>query len=87
MFSKNLRAVYLYVVCFITLMMVIGGIIATVAAIANYAFPPGWGDDITRLRTLINSIAWWAIAAPIFAFHWWQARKLTNTAENEEAAE
>jgi hypothetical protein len=39
MFSKNIRTVYLYTVCFITLMMCIGGIIATVNAAANYFLP------------------------------------------------
>jgi hypothetical protein len=39
MFSKNIRTVYLYAVCFITLMMAIGGIIATVNAVANYCLP------------------------------------------------
>ena len=39
MFSKNIRIVYLYVVCFITLMMAIGGIIATVNAVSRFCFP------------------------------------------------
>ena len=39
MFKKNVRSVYLYLVCFITLFMVIGGIIATINEIAEYVFP------------------------------------------------
>ena len=39
MFSKNIRIVYLYTVCFITLMMAIGGIISTVNAAARYYLP------------------------------------------------
>jgi hypothetical protein len=42
MFSKNIRTVYLYTVCFITLMMMIGGIISTVNAVANYYLPQTW---------------------------------------------
>ena len=76
MFSKNIRTVYLYAVCFITLMMVIGGVIATVDAVATFYYPPTWGNQTDRMRNIINSIAVWAISAPIFTLHWWQALKL-----------
>ncbi|MCL2063018.1 MAG: hypothetical protein FWG98_01415 [Candidatus Cloacimonetes bacterium] len=39
MFSNNIRIIYMYTVCFITLMMAIGGIIATVSSLANLYFP------------------------------------------------
>ena len=39
MFSKNIQIVYLYLVCFITLMMTIGGVIATVNAVAKICLP------------------------------------------------
>lgn len=42
MFSQNIRIVYLYTVCFITLCMTVGGIIATVNAIVNYHHPQVW---------------------------------------------
>jgi len=65
-------------------MMVIGGVIATVAAIANYAFPPNWGTDVTRMRTIINSVAVWAIAAPVFVFHWQQVQKSFKNKDGDE---
>ena len=85
MFSKNLRAVYLYAVCFITLMMVIGGVIATVYSFSEYvAFG---ANDVGRLRETLNTASIWVISAPIFGFHWWWILKLEKketTAENKE---
>jgi len=88
MFSKNMRAVYLYAVCFITLMMMIGGVIATVNAITQLALPTtsAWQTTAHLQRNFINSIAVWAIAAPIFALHWWAAAKLTKKEEDAEDA-
>jgi len=84
MFSSKMRVVYLYAVCFITLLMVIGGLIATVDAITRYVFPPGWGDDVQRLRAIFNSAAWWVIAAPVFILHWRAARKTHVSKEADE---
>ena len=83
MFSKNMRAAYLYTACFITLMMVIAGVIATVYAVASYHFdePTQWNSVIHQQRAIINSIAVWAIAAPIFALHWWQVVKFNKKKE------
>jgi hypothetical protein len=39
MFSKNIRALYLYAVCFASLAMMVGGTIGTVSAIASYFTP------------------------------------------------
>ena len=85
MFSKNIRVVYLYMVCFITLMMVIGGVIATANAAANYLLQVNtWQTDVQRIRNIINSVAVWAIAAPVFAFHW---RAIIKLERLEEAGE
>ncbi len=37
--SKYIRIIYLYVICFITLLMIIAGFINTVNAVATYIFP------------------------------------------------
>ncbi|MCX8075298.1 MAG: DUF1542 domain-containing protein [Clostridia bacterium] len=42
MFSKNIRIVYLYAVAFVTLMMIIGGFIVTMSAIAAYIWPSNY---------------------------------------------
>ncbi len=39
MFSKNIRTIYLYLVCLITLFMIIGGLIATLYSVSEYIFP------------------------------------------------
>ena len=40
--SNNFRTIYLYIVCFITLSMVIGGIVATVNSITSYIYPDSY---------------------------------------------
>ena len=75
MFSKNIRTLYLYSVCFITLMMFIGGIIATVGAVSDYFLPTQYSDAISNIREILNSIAVWVIVAPIFIFHWIRTQK------------
>ena len=42
MFSKVIRTVYLYVICLISLFMVVGGLIAGINEIANIAFPSNY---------------------------------------------
>ena len=42
MFSKNIRTIYLYLVCLITLFMVIGGLIFTINSITEYIFPDNY---------------------------------------------
>lgn len=44
MFSKNIRTIYLYLVCLITLFMVIGGLIFTINSITEYIFPDNYRD-------------------------------------------
>ena len=39
MFSKNIRTIYLYLICLITLFMVIGGLIFTINSIGEYLLP------------------------------------------------
>ncbi len=39
MFSKNIRTIYLYLVCLITLFLVVGGIISAIYSTANLIFP------------------------------------------------
>lgn len=39
MFSKNIRTIYLYLICLITLFMVIGGLISTIYNVTEYIFP------------------------------------------------
>lgn len=42
MFSKNIRTIYLYLVCFITLFLVIGGTIAAIYSLATTIFPTSY---------------------------------------------
>ena len=85
MISKNVRAGYLYVICFITLMMIFGGVIATVNAVANYIFDlPTLQNETQRIRSIINSSATWVIAAPFFAICWWQITKIERKKEVAE---
>lgn len=37
--SKNIRTLYLYIVSFIALSMIVGGIVSTVTAVASYNYP------------------------------------------------
>ena len=37
--SKNIRTIYLYIVSFISLFMIVVGVISTVAAMASYKYP------------------------------------------------
>lgn len=39
MFSKKIRVIYLYLVCLITLGMILGGVVATISNIAEYMLP------------------------------------------------
>lgn len=57
--SKNIRIIYLYLVCLISLFMIIGGFVATVNSFAEYFFPTNYyssysyydsSDDIARLK-------------------------------------
>jgi len=88
MFNKNIRAIYLYAVCFITLMMILGGLIATVHAVTQFALPTAnsWQTPVQLQRNIINSIAVWLIAAPIFALHWRQTVKLNRKDEVDSDA-
>lgn len=40
--ANNFRTVYLYIICFITLSMIIGGIVATVNNITSYLYPDSY---------------------------------------------
>ena len=40
--SNNFRTIYLYIICFITLSMIIGGIVATVNSITSYLYPDSY---------------------------------------------
>ena len=42
MMSNNFRIIYLYIVCFITLSMIVGGIVATVSNIVSYIYPDSY---------------------------------------------
>lgn len=42
MFSKNIRIIYLYIVSFITLMIIIGGLINLSSCVARYFFPTNY---------------------------------------------
>lgn len=40
--SKNIRIIYLYLVCLITLFMIIGGFVSTINSFAEYFFPTNY---------------------------------------------
>lgn len=42
MFSKNIRIIYLYIVSFISLMIIIGGLISLSSCVARYFFPTNY---------------------------------------------
>lgn len=42
MFSKNIRTIYLYLVCLITLFLMVGGIISAIYSTANLVFPTSY---------------------------------------------
>lgn len=53
--SKNIRIVYLYLVCLISLFMIIGGFVATINSFAEYFFPTNYYSyydetDISRRK-------------------------------------
>ena len=55
--ANNFRAVYLYIICFITLSMIIGGIVATVNNITSYLYPDSYAFFETDLwKTNTNKI-------------------------------
>lgn len=51
MFSKTIRIIYLYVVSFVTLMMIVGGFISTINAIATYLWPNNYNYYYTTYDT------------------------------------
>jgi hypothetical protein len=82
--SKRIRVIYLYLVCLISLFLIVGAIISSVNYFAQYFFPTNSysyysvverklemeNDKIENLRNGISSLALLAVSTPLFIYHW-----------------
>ena len=77
MFSKKIKAVYFYTVSFISLLMLIFGLISLASSIINYSFTPpqnlssyyGQAFDY-QLQNIWNNVAVVAVVLIVFLSHW-----------------
>lgn len=82
--GNNFRTIYLYLVSFITLMMIIGGIVSTVNNLISYAYPDsyaffnsGYNNKITRenykkekIKNAVVSSVVIVIGGIMYKYHW-----------------
>lgn len=82
--SKNIRIIYLYLVCLIMLFLVVGGFIFTFNSFANYLFPTTYSDigtvyyensRIENLKSAITSFATFIVSGLIFIYNWKKIEK------------
>lgn len=82
--SKNIRIIYLYLVCLIMLILVVGGFIFTFNSLGNYLFPTTYSDigtvyyensKIENLKTAITSFATFIVSGLIFMYNWRKIEK------------
>lgn len=88
--GNNFRTIYLYLVSFITLMMIIGGIVSTANNLTSYAYPDsyaffnsGYNNKIARenykkekIKNAVVSSVVIVIGGIMYKYHW-------NIVENE----
>ena len=89
--GNNFRTIYLYLVSFITLMMIIGGTVLTVNNLTSYAYPDsyaffsnsGYNNKVTRenykkekIKNAVVSSVVIVIGGIMYKYHW-------NIIENE----
>lgn len=84
--NNNFRTIYLYVVSFITLCMIVGGIVSTTNNITTYIFPDSYiffdEDDYTdnsirrqnykneKIKDTVVSVVVIAVGAVMYKYHW-----------------
>ena len=93
MFSKNINVAYFYLVSFVSLFVLVGGLISTANALAILAFPYNYYPDpgikynnTSDIRNLVNCVAVVVVSLPVFLIHWvYIAKKLLP--KKEAAAE
>ena len=80
MFSKNVKTVYLYSICLISLLMVIGGTIFAINSTSDLIID---GFEIYTLRSIFYSLAFVVVGLPIYIFHWKKADKELKESKGE----
>ena len=82
--SKNIRIIYLYLVCLIMLVLVVGGFISTFNSLGSYLFPTTYSDvgtvnyenaRIENLKSAITSFATFIVSGLIFMYNWLKIEK------------
>lgn len=82
--SKNIRVIYLYLVCLILLFIIIGSFVYSSYSIGEYLFPTSYSAvgttsyenaRIESLRVAISSIATFVVSLIIFIYHWRKIEK------------
>lgn len=82
--SKNIRVIYLYLVCLIMLILSIGGFIFTFNSLGDYFFPTTYSNigtvnyensRIESLKTAITSFATFIVSGLIFMYNWRKIEK------------
>lgn len=82
--SKNIRIIYLYLVCLIMLFLVVGGFIFTFYSFGSYLFPTTYSSlgtvyyensKIESLKTAITSFATFVVSGLIFIYNWKKIEK------------
>lgn len=80
MFSKNIRSIYLYCLCFISILMVIGGAIFAIYNVADLIID-GYQDYV--MREAIYSLAFIIVGLPIYIISWKKAQKDLKESDGE----
>ena len=82
--SKNIRIIYLYLVCLIMLVLAVGGFIFTFNFFGNYLFPTTYSNvgtvyyenaRIENLKSAITSFATFIVSGLIFIYNWKKIEK------------
>lgn len=82
--SKNIRIIYLYLVCLIMLFLVVGGFVYTVNSFCSYLFPTTYSASgtsyydnarISSLKTAITAFVTFVVSGLIFIYNWKKIEK------------
>lgn len=82
--SKNIRIIYLYLVCLIMLFLIVGGFISTFYSFSSYLFPISYSGAetvyyenarIDSLKTSISSFATFIVSGLVFIYYWKKIEK------------
>lgn len=82
--SKNIRIIYLYLVCLIMLFIIVVSFVYTSYSVGEYLFPTSYSGigttsyenaRIESLRTAISSVATFIVSLIIFVYYWRKIEK------------